>query len=132
MLLDVMRFSTMANNVIAGWAVTYVWSTREHAPATIIGLSRHGDNYIHLKYMRNGKPPVVFRDWGMILRTRCTSQRMLWMISLCQRKGSPNVCLSLPQNLHQSQLRKASMSNLSRSGVGLERASIPRHLIPRQ
>ena len=45
----------MANNVTHGVAVTYIRSTREHAPATIIGPSCHGDNYIHLKYMRNGK-----------------------------------------------------------------------------
>ena len=45
----------MANNVIPGMAVTYVRSTGEHVSATIFGPSRHGDNYIHLKYMRNGK-----------------------------------------------------------------------------
>ena len=45
----------MANNVTPGLAVTYIRSTREHAPATIIGPSRHGESYIHLKYMRNGK-----------------------------------------------------------------------------
>ena len=45
----------MANNVTPGLAVTYIRSTGEHVPATIIGPSRHGDNYIHLKYMRNGK-----------------------------------------------------------------------------
>ena len=33
---------------------------------------------------------------------------------LCQRIGSPNLCPSLPRNLLQSQLRRASMSNCSR------------------
>ena len=45
----------MANNVIPGMAVTYVRSTGEHVSANIFGPSRHGDNYIHLKDMRNGK-----------------------------------------------------------------------------
>ena len=44
----------MANNVVPGMAVTYVRSTGEHASATIIGPSCHGDKYINLKYMRNG------------------------------------------------------------------------------
>ena len=55
MLLVLMYFSAMANNVIPGLAVTYVRSTEEHALATIIAPSRHGDNYIHLKYTRYGK-----------------------------------------------------------------------------
>eukprot|EP00670_Eutreptiella_braarudii_P020864 CAMPEP_0174348318 /NCGR_PEP_ID=MMETSP0811_2-20130205/4738_1 /TAXON_ID=73025 ORGANISM="Eutreptiella gymnastica-like, Strain CCMP1594" /NCGR_SAMPLE_ID=MMETSP0811_2 /ASSEMBLY_ACC=CAM_ASM_000667 /LENGTH=51 /DNA_ID=CAMNT_0015474745 /DNA_START=26 /DNA_END=178 /DNA_ORIENTATION=+ len=45
----------MANNVMPGMAVTYVRSIGEHASATIIGPSHHGDNYIHLKYLWNGK-----------------------------------------------------------------------------
>ena len=45
----------MANNVMLGMVVTYVRSTEEHVSATNIGLSGHGDNYIYLKYMRNGK-----------------------------------------------------------------------------
>ena len=45
----------MANNVIPGMAVTYVRSTGQHVSANIFGPCRHGDNYIHLKYMRNGK-----------------------------------------------------------------------------
>jgi hypothetical protein len=45
----------MVNNVIPGMAVTYIRSTGEHVSANIFGPSHHGDNYIHLKYMRNGK-----------------------------------------------------------------------------
>ena len=45
----------MANNFIPCMAVTYVQSTGEHASAHIYRPSGHGDNHIHLKYMRNGK-----------------------------------------------------------------------------
>ena len=45
----------MANNVIPGMAITYVRSTGEHVSANIFGPSRNGDNYIHLKDMRNGR-----------------------------------------------------------------------------
>jgi hypothetical protein len=45
----------MANNVIPGMPVTCVQSTGEHVSANIFGPFRHGDNCIHLKYMRNGK-----------------------------------------------------------------------------
>ena len=45
----------MANNVIPSLAVTYVPRTGEHVSANIFGPSRDGDNYIHLKDMRNGK-----------------------------------------------------------------------------
>ena len=45
----------MANNVIPGMAGTYVRSTGEHVSANIFSPSRHGDNYIHLMHMRNGK-----------------------------------------------------------------------------
>ena len=45
MLLVLMSISAMANNVIPGMAVTYVRSTGEYVSATIIGPSRHGDNY---------------------------------------------------------------------------------------
>ena len=44
----------MSNVVTPGLAVTYIRSTGEHAPATIIGRSTRGDDFIHLKYMRNG------------------------------------------------------------------------------
>ena len=30
-------------------------TTGQHVPATIIGPSHHGDNYIYLRHMRNGK-----------------------------------------------------------------------------
>eukprot|EP00670_Eutreptiella_braarudii_P022806 CAMPEP_0174346394 /NCGR_PEP_ID=MMETSP0811_2-20130205/2103_1 /TAXON_ID=73025 ORGANISM="Eutreptiella gymnastica-like, Strain CCMP1594" /NCGR_SAMPLE_ID=MMETSP0811_2 /ASSEMBLY_ACC=CAM_ASM_000667 /LENGTH=48 /DNA_ID= /DNA_START= /DNA_END= /DNA_ORIENTATION= len=39
---------------IAGLGVTHIRSTGEHAPATIVGPSKHGDDFIHLKYTRNG------------------------------------------------------------------------------
>ena len=45
----------MANNVVPSMAGIYVQSTGEHVSANIFGPSRHGGNYIHLKYMRNGK-----------------------------------------------------------------------------
>ena len=44
----------MINVVTPGLAVTYIWSTGEHVPATIIGRSTCGDDVIHLKYMWNG------------------------------------------------------------------------------
>eukprot|EP00670_Eutreptiella_braarudii_P006805 CAMPEP_0174280678 /NCGR_PEP_ID=MMETSP0809-20121228/974_1 /TAXON_ID=73025 ORGANISM="Eutreptiella gymnastica-like, Strain CCMP1594" /NCGR_SAMPLE_ID=MMETSP0809 /ASSEMBLY_ACC=CAM_ASM_000658 /LENGTH=133 /DNA_ID=CAMNT_0015373711 /DNA_START=252 /DNA_END=653 /DNA_ORIENTATION=+ len=44
----------MKNVAIAGLGVTYIRSTGEHAPATIVGPSTRGDDFIHLKYMRNG------------------------------------------------------------------------------
>ena len=45
----------MADNFIPSMAVMYVQSTGEHVSAHIFRPSRHGDNYIHLKYTRNGK-----------------------------------------------------------------------------
>ena len=44
----------MTNVVTPGLAVMYIWSTGEHAPATIIGRSIRGDDFINLKYTRNG------------------------------------------------------------------------------
>ena len=44
----------MTNVVTPGLAVTYIRSTGEQAPATIIGRSTRGEDFIHLKYMRNG------------------------------------------------------------------------------
>ena len=42
------------NVVTCGLAVTYIRSTGEDAPATIIGCSTHGEDFIHLKNMRDG------------------------------------------------------------------------------
>ena len=39
---------------IAGLGVTYMQSTGEHAPATLVGPSMRGDDFIHLSYTRNG------------------------------------------------------------------------------
>jgi hypothetical protein len=36
-------------------AVTYIRSTGEQAPATVIGRSTCGEDFIHLKHMRNGQ-----------------------------------------------------------------------------
>ena len=36
----------------------YIRLTGEHVPATIIGPSTWGDDFIHLKYMRNGQEIV--------------------------------------------------------------------------
>jgi hypothetical protein len=41
------------NVVTLGLAVTYTRSTGEHAPATIIGRSTRGEDFIHLN-TRNG------------------------------------------------------------------------------
>ena len=41
------------NVVTLGLAVTDIRSTGEHVPATIIGRSTRGEDFIHLKYMRN-------------------------------------------------------------------------------
>ena len=54
MLSVLVRFSAMADVATPGMAVTYVWSTGEHAPATIVGPSTGGDGCFHVKYMRNG------------------------------------------------------------------------------
>ena len=42
-------------------AVTYIRSTGEHVSATIIGPSIRGDDFFHVKYMRNGnrKPKPI-------------------------------------------------------------------------
>ena len=95
----------MANIAIRGMAVTYVRSTWEHVPTTIIGPSCHGDNCIYLRYMmRNGKE----------IEHNAAFDEVLFSIALCQRIGIPNLCFNLQQNLPQSQLRRASMSNCSR------------------
>ena len=41
----------MADVAIAGMAVTYIRSTGEHVPTTIIGASTRGDDFFHVKYM---------------------------------------------------------------------------------
>mmetsp|Transcript_72063 Transcript_72063/g.120885 ORF Transcript_72063/g.120885 Transcript_72063/m.120885 type:complete len:97 (-) Transcript_72063:41-331(-) len=44
----------MAHVATPGMAVTYIRSTGEHVSATIIGPSTRGDDFFHVKYMRNG------------------------------------------------------------------------------
>ena len=44
----------MAHVATPGMAVTYIRSTGEHVSATIIGPSTCGDDFFHVKYMRNG------------------------------------------------------------------------------
>ena len=54
MVTVLLWFLAMKNIAIAGLGVTYIRSTGEHASATIVGPSTRGDDFIHLKYMRNG------------------------------------------------------------------------------
>ena len=54
MVIVLLWFLAMKNVAIAGLGVTYIRSTGEHAPATIVGPSTRGDDFIHLKYMPNG------------------------------------------------------------------------------
>ena len=73
----------------------------EHAPASNIDSSRHGDAYIHLKYTCGGKEiehKAAFDRMlcAMFLRACCILRRTLSMTVLCQRIGSPNLCLNLP------------------------------------
>ena len=83
----------MANNVIPGMAVTYVWSTGEHVSANIFGPSRHGDNYIHLKYMRNGKEIEHYAAFDKgLLPIRSPSP--------FPSKGSPTRLLSRVSRMH--------------------------------
>ena len=44
----------MAHVATPGMAVTYIRTTSEHFSATIIGPSTRGDDFFHVKYMRNG------------------------------------------------------------------------------
>ena len=44
----------MTNVLSPTLAVTYIWSTGEQTLATVIGCSTGGENFIHLKYVRNG------------------------------------------------------------------------------
>ena len=44
----------MAQFATPGMVVRYIRSTGEHVSATIIGPSTRGDDFFHVKYMRNG------------------------------------------------------------------------------
>ena len=44
----------MAHVATPGMVVMYIRSTGEHVSATIIGPSTRGDDFFHVKYMRNG------------------------------------------------------------------------------
>ena len=69
----------MTHVVTPGLAVTYIRSTAEHAPATIIGRSTREEGFIHLKYMR----------------ASFISPKIVRMTILCQGIGSLNPpCLS--------------------------------------
>ena len=54
MVIVLLRCFAMKNVAVASLGVTYIRSIGEHAPATIVGPSTCGDDFIHLKYMRNG------------------------------------------------------------------------------
>ena len=94
----------MANNVMPGIAVMHVQSTGGHASATIIGPSHHGDNYIHLKYMRNGKE----------IEHNAAFDKVLFPI----RSTSPSPSERSPTRL-LSRVSHACMA-LSKDGVGVE------------
>ena len=55
MVIVLLWFLAMKNVAIADLGVTYIRSIGEHAPATIVGPSTRGDDFIHLKYMRKTK-----------------------------------------------------------------------------
>ena len=80
MVIVLLWFLAMKNVAIAGLGVTYIRSTGEHAPATIVGPSTRGDDFIHLKYMRNG------HEW-----TSFTSPKILLMTVLSPKIGSLNL-----------------------------------------
>ena len=65
----------MTNVVTPNLAVTYIWSTGEHAPATIIGRYTRGGYLIHLKYMRNGHEREHHAPFDHVF----TSPKILWM-----------------------------------------------------
>ena len=94
----------MANNVIPGMAVMYVRSTGEHVSANIFGPSHHGDNYIHLKYMRNGKEIEPNPAFDKVL--------------LPIRSPSPFPSMGSPTRL-LSRVSRACTA-LSKHGVGVE------------
>ena len=94
----------MANNFIPSMAVTYVRSTGEHVSAHIFCPSRHGDNYIHLKYMRNGKE----------IEHNAAFDKVLFPIrspSPSPSEGSPTCLLSRVSR---------ACTALSKRGVGVE------------
>ena len=94
----------MANNGIPGMAGTYVRSTGEHVSANIFGPSRHGDNYIHLKYMRNGKE----------MEHNAAFDKVLFPI----RSPSPSPSEGSPTRLLPRVSRACTA--LSKHGVGVE------------
>ena len=95
----------MAHNVIPGMAVTYVQSRGEHVSANIFGPSCHGDNYIHLKCMRNGKE----------IEHNAAFDKMLFPI----RSPSPSPSRGSPTRLLSRVLRACTA--LSKHGVALNR-----------
>ena len=52
----------MAHVATPGMAVTYIRSTGEHVSATIIGPSTRGDDFFHVKYIRNGHELYFTKD----------------------------------------------------------------------
>ena len=79
-----------------GLAVMSIWSTGEQAPATIFGC---GDDFIHLKYMRNVHG----------LRASFISLKILLMTVLSQGIGSLPPFQNLKPSLLQSLPQLASM-----------------------
>ena len=94
----------MANNVIPGMAGMYVRSTGEHVSANIFCPSRHGDNYIHLKYMRNGKEIEHNAAFDKVRFPICSP-------SPSPSEGSPTCLLSRVSR---------ACTALSKHGVGVE------------
>ena len=94
----------MANNVMPGMAVMHVQSTGEHVSATIIGPSRHGHNYIHLKYTRNGKEIEHKAALDKVLFPICS-------LSPSPSEGSPTCLLSRVSG---------ACTALSKHGMGVE------------
>ena len=94
MAIVLLWFSAMKSVAIAGLGVTYIRSTGEHAPATIVSPSTRGDDFIHLKYMR-------ISYTAMISMAHFTSPRILLMTVLAPRIGSLNVFPNLqPKGKH--------------------------------
>ena len=88
---------------LAGLAVTYIRSTGEHAPATIISRSTRGEDFIHLKDMRSGHE----------IENHAPFDHVLFLI-LCQKIGSLNAFQSLLPSLLQSLPQRESMCKCSR------------------
>ena len=79
----------------SGIAVTYIWSTGEHVPATIIRPSTIGDGFFDVKYMQNGHD----LEYSLILILTLAAARILtesssrWMIHrLAQILGRAMKC----------------------------------------